>query len=255
MGYDPLTHIVVIGGIDPSGGAGLIRDALTAEALGCTATFVGSAWTLQGPDGFASLEPRSTAAFGVALRHALDQVRHPGALKIGVIATPALAAAAAAILAERPDLPVVFDPVLRSSAGGQMFCGTDAGLAADLAPLLERTDLLTPNLAESVSLGGSSGSAAAILALGPKNVLVKGGHLEGPAVDRLDGVVGHHRFESPRFHPTHPQGPRGTGCALATAIAIGLARGLLLPEAISGAKSWLSGRIQAARPVGAELRL
>lgn len=255
MGFNSVAHIVVIGGIDPSGGAGLVRDALTAEALGARVSLVGSAWTLQTVGGQASLEPRSPDDFGLALRQALAQASPPRAVKIGVIANPVLAATAADILNDWPSVPVVFDPVLGASAGGSLFSGSGAPLATDLGPLLRRTDLLTPNVAEALALAGPLDPMTALLTLGPRNVLIKGGHLQGPAVDHLNGAVGCHRFESPRFHPTHPQGPRGTGCALATAISIGLAQDLPLPEAISRAKSWLSEKIRDARMVGPELRL
>jgi hydroxymethylpyrimidine/phosphomethylpyrimidine kinase len=82
---------------------------------------------------------------------------------------------------------------------------------------------------------------------GPAGVLVKGGHLYGPATDVLRSAAGERLFQATRLPGTSP---RGTGCALATAIAVGLARGQPLEQAVDSAKVWLTGRIQSAVAIG-----
>lgn len=243
--------ILAIGGLDPGGGAGLVRDFLTAEALGVRAFLVGTAFTLQTSAGVVAVEPRSPSALARDVTAAVSVAR-PIAVKIGMVATGALASAIADGLGGFTG-PVVFDPVLAASSGGVLYAGELAGLS----PLVRRASLVTPNLAEAAQLAGlpvrdrrsARDAAHAILRIGAQAVLIKGGHLEGNADDFLLGAAGEHEFSAPRLPGASP---RGTGCALATAIAIGLGRGEPLIDAIATAKRWLYGAIAQARVAGAE---
>lgn len=134
-------------------------------------------------------------------------------------------------------LPVVFDPVLTASSGGTL-TPTEA-----LAPLLKRVTLLTPNLPEARILAvlpeqtEPASLAAALLRLGPKAILVKGGH--GSGDDCIDVLLSEHErrtFSTLRLPGTW----RGTGCRLSTAIACGLAQGAPIAEACALAKSALT---------------
>jgi hydroxymethylpyrimidine/phosphomethylpyrimidine kinase len=173
-----------------------------------------------------------------------------------MVATPELAATIATALGLFPG-PVVFDPVLAASNGGSLFSGT----AADLDLLVRRATLLTPNLAEAAALAGlpplvtvadARAAAEALRARGARAVLVKGGHLEGAPVDLLVTDEGVQTLAAERVPGPSP---RGTGCALATAIAVDLGRGRPLAEAVAHAKAWLHARIQLARTVGEEKHL
>jgi hydroxymethylpyrimidine/phosphomethylpyrimidine kinase len=136
---------------------------------------------------------------------------------------------------------VVLDPVLASSSGGELLDG--AGRAVLCTRLLPRVTLLTPNIPEAAALLGTHAArsqaelleqAAALRALGPRAVLLKGGHSDGPEASDLlltaDGPP--HWLRAPRASGAR----RGTGCALATAIAAGLATGLPLTAACERAK-------------------
>jgi hydroxymethylpyrimidine/phosphomethylpyrimidine kinase len=246
--------VLAIGGLDPSGGAGLVRDHLTAMALGARALLVGTAWTDQSPHGVASVEPRAPEAVRDAVARAL--AGGTDAVKVGMVATPEVARAIAAALTLYPG-PVVFDPVLAASSGGSLFAGPPAALWT----LVARASLVTPNLAEAAALAGlrrvaslaeARAAAHALRERGARAVLVKGGHLEGPAVDLLVTEQGEETLVSDRLPGSSP---RGTGCALATAIAVELARGRPLPEAVARAKAWLHAQIANARPVGDEQHL
>ena len=243
--------VVAVGGLDPTGGAGLVRDFLTAEALGARTVLVGTAWTRQDERGVKGVEPRSSDAVRASLAEALAACpTGQTAVKIGMVAGASIVAAIVAGLDAWPG-PVVFDPVLGASASGSLFAGTPA----DLLPLLRRATLVTPNLAESSWLTGLTvqnldevrQAAQEIAGRGLQAVLVKGGHLSGPATDVLRSATGERLYQGTRLPG---RSPRGTGCALATAIAVGLARGQSLEQAIDAAKVWLAGRIQAAVAIG-----
>jgi len=244
--------VVAIGGLDPGGGGGLARDLSTGRTLGVVVTLIGTAWTDQSPAGVRGFEPRSAAGVGAAVGRAVEGA---AAVKIGMVGTAEVAEAIVRGLGSYPG-PVVFDPVLGASSGGGLYQGT----AADLLPLIRRATLTTPNLAEAAALTGTAVAGAQdaaraarlLVEAGAPAVLVKGGHLEGDAIDVLVTSGGEARFAAPRVPGPSP---RGTGCALATALAVELARGRPLRQAVVAAKAWLREQIQEARVVGDEWQL
>jgi hydroxymethylpyrimidine kinase/phosphomethylpyrimidine kinase len=253
-----LPWVVLVGGIDPGGGAGLLRDVATATALGARPYAVGTAWTDQG-DGIHRVEPRSPEAVGAALAWALGTIR-PVAVKIGMAVGPGTAAALIEALADFAG-PVVVDPVLASSRGGPLW----GGAPRELLPLLRRATLATPNAVEAVALTGRPiATIAEAEAAGRRlaehedlsAVLVKGGHLAGenadPVTDVLVTRTSALRYPHPRLAGPSP---RGTGCALATAIAIALGRGRPLGEAVQAGVDWLSAAMAAATTAGRERHL
>lgn len=255
--------IVAVGGVDPTGGAGIVRDLLTARTWGARVRLVPTAWTEQSASrGVTSIEPREPAALGRALGAALADARTaaateglPAAVKIGMLADAAAVRAVLEALSSF-DGPVVLDPVLAATSGGALFQGAPAALM----PLARRATLVTPNASEAAALTGhavvdvedATRAAQALVQAGARAVLVKGGHLltGDTAVDVL--VTG---SESPRrFTASRVTGPsvRGTGCALATAIAVGLGRGLFLEDVVTEAKRWLHGALARSVAVGPE---
>jgi hydroxymethylpyrimidine kinase/phosphomethylpyrimidine kinase len=248
---------VVVGGVDPGGGAGLVRDVLTVRALGAHASAVGTAWTRQG-GGVHAIEPRGATAVAAALRHELSRRGPVAAVKIGMIPDAETAAAVVAALGDYAG-PVVVDPVLASSRGGALTRATPA----ELLPLLRRATLATPNAAEAEALTGRAvtdveavaEAARALAATGVAAVLVKGGHVgvgHELVTDTLFARGGLHRFTSARLAGDDV---RGTGCALASAIAVGLGGGAALVPAIEAATSWLARARAAAVTVGDERHL
>jgi hydroxymethylpyrimidine kinase/phosphomethylpyrimidine kinase len=247
--------VVLIGGIDPRAGAGLLRDVLTAVALGARPIAVGTAWTEQGSR-VHSVEARSSESLSDSVRYAISA--RPSAVKIGMVPN---AAAAAAILAGLSSYegPIVIDPVLASSRGGALFEGTPA----ELFSLLRRAALVTPNAAEAAiladvdvrDLDDAEAAARALADRGLAAVLVKGGHLgaaPAPVTDTLFFGGGVHRLSHARVAGGDV---RGTGCALATAIAVHLGRGAGLRGAIDAATTWLGRALSAAVDVGDERHL
>ena len=147
---------------------------------------------------------------------------------------------------------VVYDPVMVASSGDSL---AGAGfVAAAKARLLPLIDCLTPNLAEAAALLGAPPAASeaemaeqgrALLGLGPRAVLMKGGHLAGDeAVDLLVTSEGVRRFAAPRLASLNLH---GTGCALSSAIAAHVVLGADLPEAVAAAKDFVRAAIERGR--------
>lgn len=252
--------ILAIGGFDPTGGAGVVRDFLTARSLGADARLIPAAWTEQSPAGVVGIEPRERLALTAAIRWAWQDAaaapRESVVVKIGMVPD---GPAAAAIVEGLDGFAgaVVLDPVLRASSGGALYTGD----VAALVELGRRATVVTPNASEAALLSGmpvrdAQDAAVAGAVLGSRGwaaVLVKGGHLEGG--DAVDVLV--RGGEARRFQARRWPGPsvRGTGCALATAIAVGLGRGLALEIAVSDAKRWLTGVLEHPVSVRGEWHL
>ena len=246
----------LVGGLDPGTGAGVARDLLTAAALDAHGLVVGTAWTEQGAPSVRVIEPRVPERVRSALAAALEKIGTAGGgVKIGMVATAPIAQAILVALSGYPG-PVVYDPVLRASSEDPLYNGDLGSIIA----LARRATLLTPNLGEAAWLLGkpvrtpsdARESARALRSMGIAAVLVKGGHLEGDATDVLLSPAGESLFSSPRIAGPSP---RGTGGALATAIAVDLARGETLERAVASAKTWLTQRIASAVAVGDEWHL
>jgi hydroxymethylpyrimidine/phosphomethylpyrimidine kinase len=187
------------------------------------------------------------------LRARVDRWPPPRAIKVGLV--PDELAAVVAELVARTRAPVVVDPVLRASDGGSL-----GATPAGLAPLLAVATLLTPNRDEALALleasptapGGSSIAAPELAdALGRRflatAILLKDGHGSDPTrvVDRL--IVGPRVVPHARPRLPGPD-PRGTGCALATAIATRLAQAAPLDEAVTDAIAWLDQERTRSHP-------
>jgi hydroxymethylpyrimidine/phosphomethylpyrimidine kinase len=244
-----VSAVLVIAGADSSGGAGLTRDVRTLTQLDTRALCVVTAVTAQSDTHLTALhvvpaemvQAQMTAAFATC---------RVDAIKIGMLATRATVLAVAATLAARVP-PLVLDPVLASSSGGELL--DDTGRSALCAALLPRTTLLTPNIPEAAALLGTRSArsegellqqAAALLALGPQAVLLKGGHGDGAEASDLLLVrdAPARWLRAPRIEAAR----RGTGCALSAAIAAGLAAGLELAAACERAKQHVTRLLQHA---------
>lgn len=244
--------VLFIGGMDSSGGAGLLRDAATATALGAAYRVAVTAVTAQSDRQVAATLPMPPDM--VAAQIALTAKAGIAATKIGMLANRDVVVAVAANL---PRAPLVLDPVLQSTSGHELL---DApGIAAFMTLLLPHTAVLTPNLPELAALAAYLGLAYskhnpiteaqvanALLARGCAAVLVKGGHSEDSAFceDRLyrngQSVL---PFRAPRLAASL----RGTGCQLASALAIGLCAKMPLETAIATAKAMVTRRFQAGQ--------
>lgn len=243
-----MSVVLVIAGTDPGGGAGLLRDVQTLNALGVTARCAVTAVTAQ--TDAAVWDVRVMSAELVRAQIAAAFAAGPvAAIKIGMLATADTVVSVAQALHARPDVPLVLDPVLASSSGAVLL--DEHGQQALREHLLPRSLLLTPNIPEAAALlgeapAGSESEALAqglrLLALGPQAVLLKGGHASG--ADAVDLLLARgepvRRLGAARL----AAGMRGSGCALACAIAAHLARGLDLQAACRAAKTYVTALIE-----------
>lgn len=236
-------RVLVIGGLDPSGGAGISADARTLLAHGCEALPVLSAVAVQNRFGMQRVQPVEFDLLRAQLRAALDD-GGVVAIKTGLLGSAARVREVGLLLADlAPSVPLVVDPVLSATAGGYE-AGSEVALAYRevLAP---RAAVFTPNGPELAAvLEGATTSS--LFAAGCCAVLRKGGHDEGATlVDRLMLPASERSF----LHERLPVGPvHGTGCALASAVAAGLANGLGVVLACEQAIAWLQRCLRALPP-------
>jgi len=177
------------------------------------------------------------------------------AVKTGMLGGAALiAAVAAALRDEAPGVPLVLDPVMVAKGGARLL--PDEAVAALLRELVPLATILTPNVLEAEVLAGmpitdqasATGAAARLLRLGPRAVLLKGGHLPGPVVtDLLATEEGTAAMSDTRIDTPHTH---GTGCTLASAIAAGLAQGRDLPTSVRRARAYVRQAIASAPGLG-----
>jgi hydroxymethylpyrimidine/phosphomethylpyrimidine kinase len=233
--------VLVIAGVDSSGGAGLTRDVCVLADFEVDALCAVTAVTAQSNSRVHAVHHVPPEVVGAQIAAAFD-AREIAAIKIGMLGVRATVEAVSEALPSR--VPIVLDPVLAASSGGMLL---DAdGRRAMRETLFPRVTLVTPNVPEAAALLGEDpanteleliAQAERLLALGPRAVLIKGGHTAGEeAVDLLvSGNVPVQRIVSLRVQATR----RGTGCALASAIAAGLASGRPLAEACERAKRYV----------------
>ncbi|RBY80918.1 bifunctional hydroxymethylpyrimidine kinase/phosphomethylpyrimidine kinase [Geodermatophilus sp. TF02-6] len=220
---------LTVAGSDPSGGAGIQADLKTFSALGVYGTAVLTALTAQNTRGVTGVHP-VPAQFVVQQLHTLLDDVEVHATKLGMLGTTEVVRAVAAVLADRPAGPVVCDPVMVATSGDRLI--DEAAVDAVRTDLLPLADLVTPNVPEAAVLLDAPAAtdldelpeqATALLGLGPRAVLLKGGHLGGEeSVDVLATAAGVTVTRRPRVVTTSTH---GTGCTLSSSLAALAARG------------------------------
>lgn len=240
---------LTVAGSDSGGGAGIQADLKSFSALGVYGASVITALTAQNTCTVTMVEEVSPAMVAAQIAAVFDDLT-VGAVKVGMLASPAIIKAVAEGLSPHR-APIVLDPVMVAKSG-------DVLLRSDAIDTLRRRilpvcALLTPNIPEAARLLDTEPAhceqdmaeqGRALRALGPEAVLMKGGHMDGPlCVDLLVGPGGVTRLEAGRIDTRNTH---GTGCSLSAAIAAGLASGLPLVEAVRRAHGWLQGAIAAA---------
>jgi hydroxymethylpyrimidine/phosphomethylpyrimidine kinase len=249
-----LGRVLIIAGSDSGGGAGIQADIKTVTVLGGYAATAITAVTVQNTLGVSAVHAIPAAVVEAQARAVLDDIG-ADAIKTGMLGDAAMVETVARLLAGARNIPAVIDPVMVAKGGASLL--GDEAMGAVRRLLVPAAALLTPNAPEAEALTGLKvGSTEdlrrageALLAMGAKAVLMKGGHVPGDRlVDILMTPDGETAFESARINTRHTH---GTGCTLASACAAGLAQGLPLTEAVARAWAYVQEAIARAPGLGA----
>ena len=247
-------RVLIIAGSDSGGGAGIQADIKTVTMLGAFAMTAVTALTAQNTEGVFGVLPIAPDFIRQQIEVVLDDLG-ADALKTGMLHDSAvIETVASVILGRTAAVPLVVDPVMVAKGGAPLI--EEGAIGALKRLLVPRAAVLTPNLPEAEILAGHAiadlaamkATAAELLALGCRAVLLKGGHLPGDTVyDVLATASGQRVWDSPRIdsHHTH-----GTGCTLASAIATGLAQGMAIEPAVDRARVYVQRAIASAPGLG-----
>ncbi len=247
-----LRTALTIAGSDSGGGAGIQADLKTFAALGVYGTSALTAVTAQNTVGVRAVEEVSPALVVAQIDAVLEDIGADAA-KTGMLSSAAIIAAVAGRIGAHGITRLVVDPVMVSKSGDRLL--REDAVRALRTVLLPLALVVTPNLPEAETLAGMpignratlEDAARRIAALGPRYVLIKGGHAPGDPVDILcDG----HAFRAYPGERLITTSTHGTGCTLSAAIAAYLARGVPVEDAVGRAKGYVAAAMRAANPLG-----
>ncbi|MEX2048705.1 MAG: bifunctional hydroxymethylpyrimidine kinase/phosphomethylpyrimidine kinase [Gemmatimonadota bacterium] len=252
MHSDTWPIALTIAGSDSGGGAGIQADLKTFQAFGVYGTSTITAVTAQNTLGVRAVHAVPLVDVRAQIDAVVSDLR-PGALKTGMLATAPLVSTVAVAIREHGLRHYVLDPVMVATSGDRLL--DEDAVATLVRELLPLADVVTPNLHEAailaempvVTVDDMRRAGARILELGASAALLKGGHLEGDAVDLLMDGRSERVWRRPRIDTPHTH---GTGCTLSAAIAAGLARGDALEAAIERAVRYVGRAIAAAPGLG-----
>ena len=248
-------RVLAIAGSDSGGGAGIQADIKTITALGGYAATAVTALTAQNTLGVHGIFAAPPAFVAQQIAVVLDDIG-ADAVKTGMLGDAAtIEAVADAVTRYARGIPMVVDPVMVAKGGARLL--DPVAVDALIGRLLPLATVVTPNVPEAEALvrfpipdvAAMHRAAGALLGLGPRAVLLKGGHLPGDTVvDLLATADGVEAFEAPRIQSRHTH---GTGCTLASAVATGLAQAMTLLDAVARARAYVRAAIAAAPGFGA----
>jgi hydroxymethylpyrimidine/phosphomethylpyrimidine kinase len=260
----PTARILIIAGSDSGGGAGIQADIKTVTMLGGHAMTAVTAITAQNTAGVSAVHPVPTEMILAQIEAVIGDIG-VDAVKIGMIggafAAEQVAARLERLKAEQPGLPVVFDPVMVATSGSLL---ADEPTIAAFGRLMDVATIATPNLPELKRLTSEEDPVSAALHLVGQHgcaVLIKGGHDEGEAL--ADALIETDNMTSWQGQRIDTTSTHGTGCTLASAIALFLAQGASLADAVARAREFVRVALhdapnlgQGAGPIGqANVRL
>ena len=252
-----LVRVLTIAGSDSCGGAGIQADLKTITALGGFGMSVITAVTAQNTSGVQGICEVPSAFVRKQFESVVTGIG-VDAVKTGMLGSTETLKAVAGMLRKYKIKKVVVDPVMAAKGGKALIRGkAKEGLIAELIPL---AFVVTPNVPEAELLSGikitseteMKRAAEVIHNLGAKNVVIKGGHLRGAAIDILFDGRRFHNFSSARINR---KDVHGTGCIFSSAVATLLARGKDVPAAVKGAKDCVTKAIITSHRAGPGYRL
>jgi hydroxymethylpyrimidine/phosphomethylpyrimidine kinase len=243
---------MTIAGSDSGGGAGIQADLKTFQALGVYGASTLTAVTAQNTLGVRAVHEIPTDIIAAQIDAVVEDIGVDAA-KTGMLSSAEIIATVAERVRHWRLDRLVVDPVMVAKSGDRLL-REDAvqALVRDLLPLAA---VLTPNLPEAEVLVGRQlesdedirQAARDILDLGPRAVVMKGGHRQGDATDVFFDGHSFHTFSAPRIETPNTH---GTGCTFSAAITAGLARGMDVLDAVGAAKHYLTEAIRHSQPLG-----
>lgn len=247
-------RVLIVAGSDSSGGAGIQADIKTVTALrGYAATAI-TAVTAQDTHGIHAIHPIPAAFVAKQMEVVLKDIG-ADCIKIGMLYTASvIEAVGEVIMSLARDVPVVLDPLMVAKGGERLL--KPAAIEALKRVLFVDAMVVTPNIPEAEALTGVTirdlddmkHAAEMVHTLGPKAALVTGGHMRGNTVcDVFHDEEGSTVFESPRIDSKHTH---GTGCSLASGIAVGIAQGMPIRKAVARARDYVRDAIASAPKLG-----
>lgn len=243
---------LTIAGSDSSGGAGVQADLKAFSAIGTYGMSVITAITAQNTQGVFDVEELSQNIIKKQIEVVFDDIR-PKATKIGMVSSPEIILEIANTLKKYKPENLVVDPVMISKSGYSLLRKeAKENLIKHLIPMAY---IITPNVPEAEEITGMKintlddmiKAGKMILEMGPKHVLMKGGHLEGDAIDILMGRDIYEVYESKRLDRKNTH---GTGCTISSAIASHLALGYEIKEAVALSKTYITEAIKNSFDIG-----
>ena len=249
----PIRKALTIAGSDSGAGAGIQADLKTFAALGVYGTSAITAITAQNTVGVTQVFALSPKLVGAQIDAVIEDIG-AHALKTGMLANAAIIDLVANKIRRHRLKNIVVDPVMVATSGDLLI--KKNAVAALRSRLLPLATVVTPNIPEAEELTGMplrssediEQAARLIVAMGAKAVVIKGGHLEGPAIDLFYDGRKMRALDAPRIHTKNTH---GTGCTFSAAIATYLAKGEDLESAVRSAKKYITGAIRAGFIVGA----
>lgn len=247
-----MKNLLTIAGSDCSGGAGIQADLKTFAAHGTFGMSVIVSVVAENTSRVISIQDITPQTIADQIDAVFEDIAVDG-VKIGMLSgSEQMKTVATKLQYYRPN-GVVLDPVMVAKGGCPLM--HSAALETLKAEMLPLAFVLTPNLPEAEAITGikiqtveeMKHAAVCLKKMGPKNVLIKGGHLEGDAVDILFDGKEFYSFKTERI-PT--KNTHGTGCTLSSAIAANLANGMDVPKAVQAAKEYVTIAIRHALPIG-----
>lgn len=247
-----MKNVLTIAGSDSSGGAGIQADLKTFAAHGVFGMSVITAVTAQNTQGVFAVQDITPEVIAKQIDAIFDDIA-VAAVKIGMVSQITTINTIADKLKEYNAINIVVDPVMVSKSGYHLLNpDAEATLVRELLP---QATIITPNIPEAevitgqtiVTLTDMEAAARTIFAMGPNNVLIKGGHLDGDSTDIFFDGQEFIYFKSCRIATKNTH---GTGCTLSSAIAANLSRGLPVAEAVAKAKEYITTAIEHSLAIG-----
>ena len=250
--FEPLGRVLIIAGSDSGGGAGVQADVKAVTAMGGYAATAITAITVQNTLGVQGVHPLPLDLIQAQARAVIQDIG-ADVIKTGMLGSVEVVETVAGLIDEA-GAPAVVDPVMVAKGGASLL--HPEAIEAVRRLMIPRAALLTPNAPEAEALAGLPVSdldgqrraGQALLAMGARAVLMKGGHVDGATVvDLLVTPAGETLLEGPRIDTRHTH---GTGCTLASACAAGLALGRPLESAVAEAWAYVAEAIRRAPGLG-----